>query len=132
MNESGLVFAFSQQTIIGGSIAFKYRYATEEQLIKLRKRSVYCSQTVVHTCIKSPVFAQGRCLFLFMLNDMTLTFHWTLTSFSFLSNAMKILRAVLDIIEKWKTKFWMHLIPDHSWWGKSCHLGTLLFSQVNH
>nr|XP_011437301.2 uncharacterized protein LOC105335200 isoform X1 [Crassostrea gigas] len=48
----------SQQTIIGGSLSFKYRFVTDEQLAKLRVRSVYCSQSVVHSCVKSPVFAQ--------------------------------------------------------------------------
>lgn len=63
-NKCRIFYALFQQTIIGGSLSFKYRYVTDEQLAKLRVRSVYCSQSVVHSCVKSPVFAQGRSTFL--------------------------------------------------------------------
>lgn len=63
-NKSRIFYDHFQQTIIGGSLSFKYRYVTDEQLAKLRVRSVYCSQSVVHSCVKSPVFAIGRSTFL--------------------------------------------------------------------
>ncbi|KAK3105571.1 hypothetical protein FSP39_000840 [Pinctada imbricata] len=46
------------QEIVGGEIEYNYRLVTEAQLLKLRKRSQYCRQSLVYGCNNAAITAE--------------------------------------------------------------------------